>query len=36
MIATFLVGAIAARILVGGGSWWELVIPAALVAADSP
>ena len=32
LIATFLVGAIAARVAVGGGSWWELVIPAALIA----
>jgi sterol desaturase/sphingolipid hydroxylase (fatty acid hydroxylase superfamily) len=32
MISTFLVGAIVARVLVGGGSWWELVIPAALIA----
>ena len=32
MISTFLVGAIAARLLVGGGSWWELVIPAAQIA----
>ena len=32
MIATFLVGAVVARLVVGGGSPWELVIPAALVA----
>jgi hypothetical protein len=32
MIASFLLGSVVARILVGGGSWWELVIPAALVA----
>jgi sterol desaturase/sphingolipid hydroxylase (fatty acid hydroxylase superfamily) len=32
MISTFLVGAIAARAWVGGGTWWELVIPAALIA----
>jgi sterol desaturase/sphingolipid hydroxylase (fatty acid hydroxylase superfamily) len=32
MISTFLVGSIVARVVVGGGSWWELVIPAALVA----
>jgi sterol desaturase/sphingolipid hydroxylase (fatty acid hydroxylase superfamily) len=32
MISTFLAGAIVARVLVGGGSWWELVIPATLIA----
>ena len=32
MIAAFLLGSIVARVAVGGGSWWELVIPAALVA----
>jgi sterol desaturase/sphingolipid hydroxylase (fatty acid hydroxylase superfamily) len=32
MIASFLLPAIAGRVLVGGGSWWELAIPAALVA----
>ena len=32
MIATFVAGSVAARVVVGGGSWWELVIPAALVA----
>ncbi len=32
MIATFLVGSCVGRAVVGGGSWWELVIPAALVA----
>ena len=32
LIATFLVGSIVARVVVGGGSWWELVIPAALIA----
>jgi hypothetical protein len=32
MIATFLVGSVVGRALAGGGSWWELVIPAALVA----
>ena len=32
MISTFLVAAVTARLLVGGGSWWELAIPAALVA----
>jgi sterol desaturase/sphingolipid hydroxylase (fatty acid hydroxylase superfamily) len=32
MISTFLVGAVTARVLVGGGSWWELVVPATLIA----
>ena len=32
MIASFLVGSVVARVAVGGGSWWELVIPVALVA----
>jgi hypothetical protein len=32
MISTFLVGAIVARIVVGGGSWWELAIPVGLIA----
>ena len=32
MISAFLVGSIVARVVVGGGSWWELVIPAALIA----
>jgi hypothetical protein len=32
MISTFLVGSIVARVVVGGGSWWELVLPAALIA----
>ncbi len=32
MISAFLVAAVAARVIVGGGSWWELVIPVALVA----
>ena len=32
MISTFLLGSVVARAVVGGGSWWELVIPAALVA----
>ena len=32
MISGFLVGAGVARVVVGGGSWWELVIPGALVA----
>jgi hypothetical protein len=32
MISSFLVGSVVARVVVGGGSWWELAIPAALVA----
>jgi sterol desaturase/sphingolipid hydroxylase (fatty acid hydroxylase superfamily) len=32
MIAAFVIASVAARIAVGGGSWWELVIPTALVA----
>ena len=32
MISAFLVGSIAARVAVGGGSWWELAIPVTLVA----
>src|SRR5262249_48693083 len=32
MISAFLVGSVAARVAVGGGSWWELLIPAGLVA----
>ena len=32
MISTFLVAAIVARVVVGGGSWWELAIPAGLIA----
>lgn len=32
MIGSFLIGSVVARVLVGGGSWWELAIPAALVA----
>ncbi len=32
MIGTALVAAVVARVLVGGGSWWELAIPVALVA----
>ena len=36
MISTFLVGAVAARLLVAvtgdGGSWWELIIPVVLLA----
>ena len=33
MIGGFLTAAVVGRVLVGGGSWWELVIPAALLAA---
>lgn len=32
MISTFLLGSVVARAVVGGGSWWELVISAVLVA----
>ena len=32
MISGFLVGAVVARTVLGGGSWWELLIPAALIA----
>jgi sterol desaturase/sphingolipid hydroxylase (fatty acid hydroxylase superfamily) len=32
MISGFLVASLVARLVVGGGSWWELAIPAALVA----
>lgn len=32
MISAFLLAAVTGRILVGGGSWWELAVPAALVA----
>lgn len=32
MIGTSLVGAVAARLAVGGGAWWELLIPVGLVA----
>ena len=32
MIAGSLLVAVAARVLVGGGAWWELLIPVALVA----
>ena len=32
MIAAFVIASVAGRLAVGGGSWWELVIPAALVA----
>src|SRR6185369_7152073 len=33
MISTFLAASVAARVLVGGGSWWELLIPVGLIAA---
>ena len=33
MISAFLALSVVVRVLVGGGSWWELLIPAALVAA---
>ena len=32
MISAFLLAAVVARSVVGGGSWWELAIPVALVA----
>ncbi len=32
MISAFLAAAVTARVVAGGGSWWELVIPAALIA----
>ena len=32
LISVFLGGSIVGRVVVGGGSWWELLIPAALVA----
>ena len=32
MISAFLLGSAGARVLVGGGSWWELAIPAGLLA----
>ncbi len=32
MISAFLIGSIITRVVVGGGSWWELVIPVALIA----
>ena len=32
LISSFLVAAIVARVMVGGGSWWELAIPAGLIA----
>ena len=32
LISTFLLGAVVARVIVGGGSWWELAILAALIA----
>lgn len=33
MISSFLVAAVIARVAVGGGVWWELLIPVGLVAA---
>ena len=32
LISTSLLGAIVARVAVGGGVWWELLVPAGLVA----
>jgi len=32
MIGAFLVGSVAARVYVGGGAWWELLIPVGLIA----
>ena len=32
MISSFLLGSLVARVVVGGGAWWELLIPAALLA----
>jgi hypothetical protein len=32
MISAFLVGSVLARVAVGGGAWWELLVPVALVA----
>lgn len=32
MISSFLVAAVTARVVVGGGSWWELAIPVTLLA----
>jgi hypothetical protein len=32
MISAFLIGSLSARVVVGGWHWWELAIPAALVA----
>jgi hypothetical protein len=32
LIASFLTAAVVARLVVGGGSWWELLVPAVLVA----
>lgn len=32
LISAFLAAAVAARVVAGGGSWWELAIPAGLVA----
>jgi hypothetical protein len=33
LISAFLAGSVVTRVAVGGGSWWELLIPAGLVAA---
>jgi hypothetical protein len=32
LIGSFLLGSVVARVAVGGGAWWELLIPAGLVA----
>ena len=32
MIGSFLLGSIVARVAVGGGAWWELLLPAGLIA----
>jgi len=32
MIGAFLAGSVVARVVVGGGAWWELLIPVGLVA----
>ena len=32
MIAAFLVGSVVGRVVVGAGSWWELLIPVVLLA----
>ncbi len=32
LISAFLVGSVVARLVVGGGAWWELLLPAGLVA----
>ncbi|WP_151083862.1 sterol desaturase family protein [Nocardioides cynanchi] len=32
LISGFLLGSVVGRVVVGGGSWWELLIPVALVA----